>query len=268
MGGMPRGPGVNRIMTLKAVLFDLDNTLIRFSEREFFESYVSRVSEAFSDIMPPDVFVSKLLLSTQALVDNRGEMSNADYFMNAFVGGYEDRREEIWGRFLSIKQSEYDRVPDLMTLPKGVREVLLYLKRRRTKIVIASNPIWPLEAQLKRLSWAGLADLQFDLVAHIENMSYCKPHVEFYREVCAKIDESPETCLMVGNDPVNDMVVATIGMKTFLVVDESTTEDSALELSRSFHSRAPAEIPAPDFVGPISGVPDAVEVLLGSGAGS
>ncbi len=64
--------------------------------------------------------------------------------------------------------------------------------------MIASNPLWPSIAQNKRLAWAGLGDLDFDLVTHIENMTYCKPRVEYYREICVKIGERPEACLMVG----------------------------------------------------------------------
>ncbi len=249
-------------MTLKAVLFDLDNTLVRFSERRFFDIYLPVVSAAFSDIMPPDVFVTRLLLSTHALIDNDGSMSNADFFMNAFAKGYEDRRDDIWDRFMTFYESDgYDRLRCLMTVPRGSQDVFAYLRRKGTKIAIASNPIWPLKAQLKRLSWAGLADQRFDLVANMENMSRCKPHIEFYREVCARIEESPEACLMVGNDPVNDMIVAKIGMKTFLVIDESG-DDSGLELSRGFRSGAPADIPAPDFAGPLAAVPAAVEALL------
>jgi len=41
------------------------------------------------------------------------------------------------------------------------------------------------------------------LVTHIENMSFCKPRIEYYLEICWKIDEPPEACLMVGNDPIN-----------------------------------------------------------------
>jgi len=253
-------------MTLRAVLFDLDNTLVRFSERRFFDIYLPLVSAAFSDIMPPEVFVTKLLQSTHALIDNDGGMSNADFFMSAFAEGYEDRRDEIWDRFMDFYESdEYDRLRSLMTVPRGSRDVFAYLRRKGVKIAIASNPIWPLKAQLKRLSWAGLADQRFDLVANMENMSRCKPHIEFYREVCAKIEEGPEACIMVGNDPVNDMVGATIGMKTFLVIDESGS-DSGLELSRRFRSGTPADIPEPDFSGPLAEVTDAVEALLGGGA--
>ncbi len=246
---------------LKAVLFDLDNTLIRFSERVFFESYISRVPQAFADIMPADMFVERLLLSTQALMNNNGEMPNIEYFMNVFSEGYEERKDELWSRFAAFYETEYDRFKDLMSASQGGREVILRLKEKGAKIVIASNPIWPLNLQLKRLSWAGLGDISFDLVTHIGNMSFCKPRIEYYQEVCLKIGEEPGSCLMVGNDPVNDMVVAAIGMKTYLVT-EGATDESALELSRSVCVDTPGGIPKPDYEGPLSLVPDAVEALL------
>jgi FMN phosphatase YigB (HAD superfamily) len=251
---------------LKAVLFDLDNTLIRFSERMFFESYLSKVPKAFTDIMPAETFVEKLLSSTQTLMRNNGEMLNVDYFMNLFSAGYEERRDELWSRFMTFYDTEYDQFKAIMTMSPGVKEVILSLGESGVKLVIASNPIWPLNVQMKRLSWAGLEDIEFDLVTHIGNMSYCKPHVEYYQEVCQKIDESPEVCLMVGNDPVNDMVVSKIGMRTYLVT-EGATDESALELSRSVRTETPGEIPEPDFKGPLSRVPDAVEALLGKNRG-
>lgn len=249
---------------IRAVLFDLDNTLIHFSERRFFESYVPQVSQAFSDIMPIDVFSQKLILATQALLKNNGQMSNAEYFMNVFCVGYEEHRDEIWKRFMRFYENEYDQFRALVSVPRVVRRVFLQLKKKGVKLVIASNPIWPLQVQMKRLSWAGLGDLQFDLVTHIENMSYCKPQIQYYEEICSKIGEIPETCLMVGNDPVNDMIVANIGMKTFLVTQGADFDESALELSRSILPSVPTEIPTPDFRGPLSRVPGAVAALLGN----
>jgi len=55
--------------------------LIRFSERRFFENYPSQVSRAFSDIMSIDVFSENPVFSTQAMMNNNGEMSNARYVM-------------------------------------------------------------------------------------------------------------------------------------------------------------------------------------------
>jgi FMN phosphatase YigB (HAD superfamily) len=244
---------------LKAVLFDLDNTLIHFGERQFFQGYIPAITRVFADIMPGDVFLSRLLSSTRAVLANDGQVVNVDCFMNVFCTGYEEHREEFWRRFMEFYETEYDQFQPLASTPPGVRDLLLQLREKALKLVIASNPLWPSIAQNKRLSWAGLGDLQFDLVTHMENTTYCKPKVEYYREICSKIGEEPEACLMVGNDPVNDMVVATIGMKTFLVTDAGA---SGLELSRTGYPMAPPDIPKPDFEGPLRTIPEAITALL------
>jgi len=182
--------------------------------------------------------------------------------MSSFSLGYEGYKEEIWKRFIKFYETEFDRFQALVSVTPGVREVFVKLKKMGVKLVIASNPIWPQIVQMKRLSWAGLGDWNFELVTHIENMSYCKPHIEYYLEVCKKINEKPEGCLMVGNDPVNDLVVAKIGMKTFLVTDGSEFDGSELELSKSIRDDTAVELIAPDFQGLLSDVPYAVETLF------
>ena len=244
---------------LKAVLFDLDNTLIHFGERQFFQGYIPAVTKVFADIMPGDLFLERLLSSTGAVLNNSGQTFNVDCFMDAFCAGYEEHRDEFWRRFMTFYETEYDQFRSLASAPPGVREMLLQLREKSLKLVIASNPLWPSIAQNKRLAWAGLGDLQFDLVTHIENMTHCKPNVEYYQEVCSKIGERPEACLMVGNDPVNDMVVGTIGMNTYLVTD---ADSSGLEVSRSGYRFSPLDIPKPDFEGPLRDVPAAVKALL------
>ena len=242
---------------LKAVLFDLDNTLIHYSEREFFEAYVTRLAPVFADIIPPDELFPLLISSTMSLLNNDGSVSNAQRFMDMFTAGFESRQADIWERFLRFYEDEYDDFRSLVSVPEGVREMVLQLKEDRLKLVIASNPIWPLSVQAKRLSWAGIGDLEFDLITHIENMSYCKPRVEYYEQVCSMIGEVPGSCLMVGNDPVNDMVVATVGMKTFMVTDSR----GDLELSQHIRHHAPGNIPEPDFQGPLAKVRNAVRAL-------
>jgi len=244
---------------LRAVLFDLDNTLIHFGERQFFQGYIPAVARVFADVMPGDLFLERLLSSTGMVLNNNGRMLNVDCFMSAFCKGYEAQRDELWKRFTRFYETEYDQFRSLASVPVGVRDMLLQLRERSLKLVIASNPLWPSIAQNKRLAWAGLGDLEFDLVTHIENMTRCKPNVEYYHEVCTKIGERPEACLMVGNDPVNDMVVGTIGMKTYLVTD---SDAAGLEVSRTTYGVPPSGIPKPDFEGSLTEVPAAVKALL------
>ena len=248
---------------LKAVLFDLDNTLILFDEREFFMRYVPRIARVFSDIMPFDVFRQRLMSSSQAMLQNDGEMSNADFFMNAFCRGLEDQRGEIWNRFLRFYDESFDAFQAMVTEVEGVRDTFVALEARGLKRIIASNPFWPRLVQMKRLAWAGLEDIDLDLVTDIENTGFCKPNLGYYQEICEAIDVPPEACLMIGNDRLNDMVAARIGMKTFLTSDGRDKDGSSLTMSDSLRNGAAVDLVEPDFKGRFSDVLGVVEGLMG-----
>jgi FMN phosphatase YigB (HAD superfamily) len=72
----------------------------------------------------------------------------------------------------------------------------------------------------------------------------------------------PEECLMVGDDPANDMVAANIGMKTYQTVDSLKHVEKPLEISRQVIGDKTAGIPPADFKGPIAGVAEAARKLL------
>ncbi|MGD8770368.1 MAG: hypothetical protein PVJ06_10040, partial [Desulfobacterales bacterium] len=69
---------------LRAILFDLDNTLILFDEARFSREYFRRIETTFADLMPADTFRNRLTTATHALLQNNGEMTNAEYFIRAF----------------------------------------------------------------------------------------------------------------------------------------------------------------------------------------
>jgi FMN phosphatase YigB (HAD superfamily) len=246
---------------LKAILFDLDNTLILFDEARFYQGYFRKIETLFKDIMPPDKFVQQLVMATRALVQNNGEMTNAEYFITVFAQDHMDRREELWNRFLYFYETEYDRLEANFTLPAHLYETMDNIVQTGIKMVLASNPIFPLDVQMKRLAWAKLDHLPFDLVTHIENMSFCKPRIEYYLEISQKINEPPKNCMMVGNDPVNDLVAAHTGMKTYMTDDSKGAGRVRVDTREILQTLQLADIPAPDFKGPLSRVPEAVSAL-------
>lgn len=247
---------------LKAILFDLDNTLILFNEARFYQEYFRKIEKLFTDIMPADKFMERLLSATRALVQNNGEMTNAEYFMMTFAQDHKNRREELWNRFLYFYEAEYDNLEANVTLPDHLYETMDEIVQTGLKMVLASNPIFPLDVQMKRLAWAKLDHLPFDLVTHIENMSFCKPRVEYYLEISQKIGEPPETCMMVGNDPVNDLIAAHTGMKTYLADDSKGADSVRVDTREILQTLQLADIPDPDFKGPLSKVPEAVSALF------
>ena len=237
---------------LKAILFDLDNTLILFNESRFYEEYFRRIETRFADLMHADIFRKRLISATHALLQNNGKMINAEYFMNAFSEQCANRRDKLWNRFLSFYETEYDEIKVNIRLPNDLHKTFHKIVRSGLKLVLASNPIFPLNVQMKRLAWAGLDHFHFDLVTHIENMSFCKPRIEYYLEICRKINEPPQACLMVGNDPINDMIAAKAGLKTYLTDDSKDHWRVTLEVSEDLLKDQILDIPEPDFKGPLS----------------
>jgi FMN phosphatase YigB (HAD superfamily) len=249
---------------LEAILFDLDNTLIHFDEARFFDEYIRLLAPWFEDLWPRDPFRRRLVESVHALLANDGSRTNMRRFMDHFMEGLGDRSGELGDRFLRFYGSDFQSLRRLVDVPGGNADLLTGLRRNgRLRLVIASNPVWPLLVQNIRLEWAGLAGFPFDWITHNENTHFCKPRIEYYSEICRQLEVEPSRCLMVGNDPVNDMVVSEIGMRTFLVRGPSGSAD--LPLSDELRRGHGASTTGPDFEGTLADVPRCVDLLLGSG---
>ncbi|MBQ1492474.1 MAG: HAD family hydrolase, partial [Blautia sp.] len=87
------------------------------------------------------------------------------------------------------------------------------------RVILATNPLFPMVATYSRIRWAGLTPEDFELITTYDNSTTCKPNPAYYLEILEKTGLRPEECLMVGNDVGEDMVAETLGMKVFLLTD-------------------------------------------------
>ena len=92
--------------------------------------------------------------------------------------------------------------------------------------MLATNPLFPRVSTESRVRWAGLDKEDFALITTFEDYSYCKPNLEYYKEILAKLDLNAEECVMVGNDVNEDMVAEKLGMKVFLLTDCVINKDN------------------------------------------
>jgi FMN phosphatase YigB (HAD superfamily) len=67
----------------------------------------------------------------------------------------------------------------------------------------------------ERLRWAKVDDLPRLFVTSLENMTACKPHTQYYREILDWTGKSAGECLMVGNNGIEDIVASSLGIMTF-----------------------------------------------------
>ena len=93
------------------------------------------------------------------------------------------------------------------------------VKEMGLRVALATNPIFPAVATESRIRWVGLEPEDFELYTTYENIGFCKPNPDYYREIAKRLGVQPEECLMVSNDVTEDMVAQSIGMQVFLLTD-------------------------------------------------
>ena len=116
--------------------------------------------------------------------------------------------------------TEFKKLRESSNVNPNAQKAVELAHKDGKKVVLATNPVFPMAAQLERLSWAGLSESDFDLITSYENSHFCKPNPKYYFEVCKKIGVNPQNALMIGNDEREDMKAATeAGLMGFLATD-------------------------------------------------
>lgn len=205
---------------LQAVLFDLDGTLLRVETEEFMKEYLRDISRVVAPVVDPGRFVRALLASTEAMRANGDPaVTNARAFWEDFRPRLEDCIGDLEPIILDFYENRFNNLSRVAGPCPGGREAVQAAVDRGFRIALATNPVFPISAIRDRMGWAGVEDLPWEQVTSYEEMHFCKPHPGYYREIAGRLGLPEENCLMVGNDPEEDLAAARVGMKTCLVTD-------------------------------------------------
>jgi len=192
---------------VKAVLFDLDNTLIDFwkMKRLCSEEAVRAMIDAGLKLNE-----KKGIKKLFEMYDEYG-IENQKIF-DTFIKKVHGKMDY---KILASGVAAYRRVKagNLATYPHTV-ETLIYLKTKGLKIGIVSD------APVKQ-AWLRLAELRmidfFDFVIAREKGGKLKPHPIPFKKALAELKLPPGEILFVGDNPARDIVGANrMGMKTAL----------------------------------------------------
>jgi len=206
---------------VKAVLFDLDGTLLPMDQEVFTRRYLAEVGAKGAEWgYGARELVQIILTGLEAMVVNDGTMTNEERFWSLFLKTYGGEKERHTRSFETFYLNEFGRVAESCQPTPLANEAIQVVKEKGYKIVLATNPVFPRVATLERMRWAGLKPQDFSWITTYENSSFAKPNLDYYREILRNIGVSPEECLMVGNDVWEDGCVAQLGMEVFLVTDD------------------------------------------------
>lgn len=205
-------------MGIKVVLFDLDGTLLPMDQDKFMKAYFGGLARRLAPIgYEPELLIKAIWGGSAAMVKNDGKMTNEDVFWAAFSAIYGKNARVDEPHFYQYYVEDFDKVKNACGYEPSAAETVRKIKDMGFRVALATNPLFPSIATEKRISWCGLDKGEFELFTTYENSSYCKPNLDYYREVVARLGVKPEECLMVGNDVGEDMVTEKLGMKVFLI---------------------------------------------------
>ena len=208
-------------MKLKAVLFDLDGTLLPMESQDaFIEHYFGGLAK---HLLPygydPKTLIDAVWRGVSCIMKNDGAHTNEEVFWSGFstVYGEKGRADEPY--FAEFYEKHFDKSRVMCGYNEAAARAVREIREMGLRTALATNPVFPEIATRKRMGWAGLSVEDFEFYTTYENSSFCKPSLDYYREVLERMGVLPEETLMVGNDVGDDMVAEALGMRVFLLTD-------------------------------------------------
>ena len=186
---------MQRVIVMKVIVFDLDNTLID-RQRAFTEMLKDRIELT----LPED----KKHLKEQAIQDilmwdDNGTVSRSVSFKK-YCDKYEVTcmtSEELSTYWTTISGS-------IVYLFDDVIDVITYLKEKyRLAILTNGSPI----SQRRKLESTGILNM-FELSVVSGEVGIDKPDPRIFDVMCERLNVKPEDCLYIGDNYVNDVLGA------------------------------------------------------------
>lgn len=230
------------IRMIKALLLDLDNTLLENDMDRFVPAYLGLLAEYMADHLPADVLIPHLMRATRAMLDNADTgRTNMEVFDAEFFPAIGRTRRELEPVFERFYATRFSRLRGLTAPVAAARPLVEWAFQQGLQVAIATNPLFPLTAIEQRLEWAGIPvdEFPYDLVTSYEDMHATKPHGAYFLEIAARLGREPGECLMAGDDWDMDIEPALeVGMLAYWICEPAR--------------RAPEVDPAPVGVGSLS----------------
>jgi FMN phosphatase YigB (HAD superfamily) len=184
------------------ICIDLDHTLLIRQEEKYQRAVIEGLCNNFRYEDSEDC-LKRLYQAIHSLTKkNSPDQTLYDSFLENFLHNIEVETSDARAAFDAFYRDSYPKLSHLTRPNPGASEFIGHALRDGYKLVIATNPIYPLSAIHERLKWAGLSDYidRFSLITSIENLHFAKPTPEYYCEILAKLGwPEEETVVMVGD---------------------------------------------------------------------
>ncbi|MDD4976113.1 MAG: HAD family hydrolase [Bacteriovorax sp.] len=207
-------------MKLKTLLIDLDGTILgahSFWLSIFFTfNFVNSLRKHGFPVLEAIRILHKLKLAMRQPSHQKNGIINwtkaVTFFSQLSGKSFEDSKKILTSTSLIC----FQKSRATLYAQTEAKEFIAWAKNHY-RLILATNPLWPLEVVLYRLSIAEIHEDNFEFITHAGNMSASKPHVEYYQELQSMKDLAAGSCLMIGNDEKKDGPAREIGVEVFII---------------------------------------------------
>jgi len=186
---------------------------------EFVKTYFSLVKKSgFIELFGKDggkVFGSGIY----AILNNDGTLLNRDVFLRSVTAASGLSADAILTHTNKFYNTEFSALQACTHVEARAVDTVNVLKSKGYRLILSTNPIFPPAATNERIKWAGLCVDDFEYVSYYDNSHYCKPNLEYFKEILDHTGLKADECYVVGNDVAEDMCAVTLGFEGFLVLD-------------------------------------------------
>ena len=202
----------------KVIMFDLDGTLLPMDLGRFMKTYFRALTDKFRPMGYDAGELEKAVWAgSKAMMENGGRRLNEEAFWEVFGASFGGRALRDREKFDGFYENDFSSIRSSCGFAPEIPRIIGDLKKAGYRLIVATNPFFPLTAQRQRVRWAGLDPEDFIRITGYENSSYIKPDPGFFREIMDKEGLRPEECLMVGNDADEDMCALEAGIDVFIL---------------------------------------------------
>ncbi len=218
---------------IKAVLLDLDDTLLGNPPRYFTEQYLGLLDGFVRERLGMASIVRDLLDGTRAVLASSDPMrTNAEVFYDVVEPRLTVERARFDETVAEFYACVYPQLEGITQCRPGARRLVEWLLEAGYMVAVATNPLFPTVAVDQRLAWAGLPvdEVPFMFVTTLDNMHFAKPTPSYYEEILGRVGMQADEAIMVGDDWENDIVPArAAGLNTFWVCPDGCGCDATAQ---------------------------------------
>lgn len=204
---------------LKAVLFDLDGTLLPMHESEFIKKYGELLFVKMSKLGLDGQKLGKLIWTSMDYMNlSDGSKGNDVIFDETFKEFYQEEADKYKEILLDYYSNDFLGTKAICKDNPLAKSIVNFVKENNLICILATNPVYPKVATKNRMNFIGLEESDFDIYTHHGNSRFTKTNPKYYQDLLDKFNLKPEEVLLFGNNTYEDGETSLkCNIKTFLI---------------------------------------------------